>query len=140
MKHRQAINPMLVLAAHQKVGNADAAEIQLPVLIHFDAAKRGLGTEHSANFLTKHLVISLLLGSKSGNRAFYDLTGKAYDAMHKACARQTEYLAFTTGEYQALRTWLGAYFRAMPGVSVGMMNYACAEAQKRLDALDTVAA
>lgn len=140
MKHRQAINPLEVIAMHQKVGKDDADQIQLPVLIHFDAAKRGQGTADSANFLTKHIVIALILGSKSGNRAFYDLAGHAYDAMHKACERQTEYLDFTTGEYQAMRKWIEAYFKAMPAVSVGMMNYACQEAQKKLDALDLVAA
>lgn len=128
------------MAAHQKVGQDDANEIALPVLIHLDAAHRGRGDANTANFLTKHILIALTIGSKSGNRPFYDIAGAAYDALRKACYRPTDLLSFTTGEYQAMKRWIASYLRVLPTATVGMMNFACANAQRILDDLDKAAA
>lgn len=140
MKRKELINPIAALAGHQKVGREDTDAIALPVLIHFDAAHRGKGSAESANFLTRHILIAMTIGSKSGNRAFYDLCGGAYDALRNACNRQTEFLAFTTGEYQAMKRWIGAYFRVMPTCTVMLMNYAAQNAQRICDDLDRQAA
>lgn len=130
---KPVLNPLAVMAAHQKVGQADTDMIALPVLVHLDMAKRGQADANCANFLTKHILIALSLGSKCGNRAFYDLAGKAWDQLAKAAARPDELLRLTTGEYQALRRMISAYLRIMPTVSVGALNVACANADKILN-------
>lgn len=134
------ISPIDRLVMNQKVGASDAELIALPVLIHFDIAHRGQGDANCANFLTKHILIALTLGSKSGNRAFYDVASAAYETLAKACARPTDLLSFTTGEYQSMRRWIGAYLRVLPSVSVGMMNFACANANEIISNLDKEAA
>lgn len=139
-KPKPMLSPLDVLVAHQKVGQADADSIALPLLIHLDIAHRGKGDANCANFLTKHLIIALTLGSKAGNRAFYDMAGAAYDALRKACSRPTDTLSFTTGEYQAVKTLVAAYLRIIPGVTVLAMNHACANAQRILDGMEQAAA
>lgn len=136
MARRELINPLAALAGHQKVGREDTDAIALPVLIHFDAAHRGVGTADSANFLTQHILVALTIGSKSGNRAFYDMAGSAYDALRKACDRQTEYLTLTTGEYRTMKRWIAAYFRVMPSVTVMLMNFAAQNAARILSEFD----
>lgn len=134
------LSPLDVIAMNQKVGQADTDAIALPVLIHLDIAHRGLGDANCANFLTKHILIALTIGSKSGNRPFYDIAGDAYDALRKACARPTEVLSFTTSEYKAMRRMIGAYLRVLPTATVGMMNFACMNAERILKDLDKQAA
>lgn len=139
-KAKPVISPLMVMAAHQKVGQDDTDMMALPVLIHLDIAKRGQADATCANFLTKHILVALSLGSKSGNRAFYDLAGRAYDALAKAAARPDEFLRLTTGEYQALRSMVSAYLRVLPTVTVGMLNLACANAERILAEMDKEAA
>lgn len=137
---KPVMNPLAIMAAHQKVGKEDTDKIALPVLIHLDIAHRGLGDATCANFLTKHILVALTLGSKSQNRPFYDLAGKAWGALAKACHRPDELLRLTTGEYQALRGLVAAYLRVLPTVTVGMLNLACANADKILRDMDKEAA
>lgn len=134
------LNPIDVIGVHQKVGQEDTDAIALPVLCHLDAAHRGQADAAGANFLTKHIVIALTLGSKAGNRAFYDIAGAAYDALRKACMRPTEVLSFTTAEYQAMKRWIGAYLRVLPTCTVLALNHACKNAERVLADLDREAA
>lgn len=144
MKGKRQAKPMLspldVIAMNQKVGQQDTDAIALPVLIHLDIAHRGQGDANCANFLTKHILIALTIGSKSGNRAFYDMAGAAYDALAKACARPTNLLSLTTVEYQVMRRLIAAYLRVLPTATVGMMNFACMNAERILKDLDKQAA
>lgn len=130
------LNPLDVMAAHKKVGQADTDTIALPVLVHLDIAHRGMGDATCANFLTKHILIAMSIGSKSGNRPFYDLCGKAWGALKKAAERPDELLRLTTGEYQTLRKMFGAYLRMMPTMSVGLLNMACANADRILSEME----
>lgn len=50
------LNPLVLLECKQKVGADQAAEIELPLLVHLDCAKRGQGTNAGVNFLTTHLI------------------------------------------------------------------------------------
>lgn len=120
----KAINPLLVIVGKQKVGQADADAIALPVLVSLDAAKRGLAPASLCNCITQHLLIACVIWTKMANKPMYDRSVTAWNAMVKACARPTDLLDLTTGEYQAIRTALSYYLRALPKVEVGTLSYA----------------
>lgn len=122
---RDRINPLLLVAAKQPVGQDDADEIALPVLVHLDAAKRGQCTASGVNHLTLHLIIASALASKTRSKAFHDACTKAYSMLEKAARRPTDLLDLTTTEYQALRTAFNWYLRALPKVEVMTLNGAC---------------
>lgn len=120
----KAINPLLVIVGKQKVGQADADAIALPVLLSLDAAKRGLAPASLCNCITQHLLIACVIWTKLANKPMYDRSVAAWNAMVKACARPTNLLDLTTGEYKAIRTALSYYLRALPKVEVGTLSYA----------------
>lgn len=124
MKHRQAYNPLALFAGKQLVGQVDADYIALPVLISLDAAKRGQAPASLCNCITQHLLIACVIWTKLANKPMYDRSVAAWNAMVKACARPTDLLDLTTGEYQAIRTALSYYLRALPKVEVGTLSYA----------------
>lgn len=127
-----AVSPLHLLTCKQKVGTNDAEEIQLKVLIHFDAAKRGQCTNAGVNFLTTHLIIASYIAMRTRSKRFHELVTAAYAALGKASDRPTKMLDLTTGEYQVMRRALAAYLGAMPDVEIGVMAEACAAAEKMM--------
>lgn len=132
MKVTRKLSPLTLIACKQKVGASDAAQIELPVLIHLDCAKRGQCTNPGANFLTTHLIIASYIAMRTRSKHFHDLVTRGYQALMKASARPTERLDLTTGEYKAVRDALATYLRALPIVEVGVMAEACAAAEKMM--------
>jgi hypothetical protein len=57
------------------------------------------------------------LWSITGNKPLYLVGVKARDALRKACARPTQLLDLTTGEYAAIRLAVSNYVRHCPGSS-----------------------
>lgn len=135
-KAKPMINPMATLAAHQKVGKEDADQIALPLLLHFDAAHRGKGTETSANFLTYHILVAQVLSTRIQNRSLYDMSVEAWNALVSACGRPVDLLAFTTGEYKAIKELLKAYLRLIPEAKVGLLSLANLRAKEVFDGLE----
>lgn len=131
-KRKAMVNPIAMLVAHQKVGKDDADQLVLPLLMHFDAAHRGQGSEISANMITWHIVAAQILGSKSGNRPVYDMTVQAWNALRNACSRPVNVLSFTTPEYKAIKAMMTVYLKMLPEVKLGMMNYAAVRAKEAL--------
>lgn len=129
---RVLANPLALVACKQKVGAEDAALIELPVLIHLDAAKRGQCTNAGVNFLTTHLIIASYIAMRTRSKHFHELVTAAYAALGKASDRPTKLLDLTTGEYQVLRRAIALYLAAMPDVEVGVMAEACAAAEKMM--------
>lgn len=127
------INPLEILAGKQKVGREEANKIALPVLISLDAAKRGQATARLANNLTEHLIIAITVFSKAGNRPLYDCAAKAWLALCKACARPTDLLDLTTGEYAAIRVAIAYYLRALPNLEMCVFSYAVAHTISKLN-------
>lgn len=121
---KTGLNPLEVLALHQKVGQEDTDAIALPLLLHLDAAHRGRGNTASADFLFQHLVTAQIMASRAGNRVIYNLSMNAINALVKAIARPTDTLSFTTGEYQAIRKCIAVYLRVMPTATVKAVAYA----------------
>lgn len=119
------INPLALVAAKQKVGEDDANEIALPVLVHLDAAKRGQGTAAGFNHLVLHVIIAAHVAAGTKSRTFYDCATRAYAALLKAGERKTKLLDLTTGEYASLRAAISMYLRALPNLEVGRLNQAC---------------
>lgn len=117
-------NPLVLLAKKSLVGQKDADEIALAVLLHFDAARRGHCTNPGADFLTSHLIMASYVASRTKSKMFYDAVNNAYAALQKASARPTKELALSTSEYQTIRKGLGWYLRAPPSVEVGVMSEA----------------
>lgn len=128
------INPLVLVAAKQKVGQEDADIMALPVLVHFDAAKRGQCTAAGANHLTLHMIVAAYIAAHTKSRAFYDCVQRAYAALSKAAARPTTLLDLTTGEYACLRPAIALYVRALPNVEVWLMNAASKHAAGVMEA------
>ena len=127
---RTVINPLLLVVAKQPVGQEDADKIALPVLAHFDAAKRGLCTAAGCNHLTTHLLVAAHLAASTKSKTFYEACTRAYAALMKAAERPTQLLNLSTSEYMSMRAALSMYLRALPKVEVARLNSACAHAYK----------
>lgn len=125
-------NPLHLIAAKQKVGQEDTDSIELMVMCHFDAAKRGQCTGAGANFMTTHLIIASYIASRLKSSDFHGRVTQAYIALKRASDRPTQLLDLTTGEYKLLQTAWRWYFRSMPQVEVGVMAEACAYAQSAM--------
>jgi hypothetical protein len=128
------INPLILVAAKQKVGEEDANEMALPVLVHFDAAKRGQCTAAGANHLTLHLICAAYIAAQTKSKTFYDCVQRAYAALMKAADRPTKLLDLTTGEYASMRAAISMYIRALPKVEVWLMNEASKHAARVMEA------
>lgn len=126
------INPLLLVAAKQRVGQEDADLIAIPVLAWLDAAKRGLCTATGCNHLTTHLIVASYIAAHTKSKRYHEIITKAYDMLGKAAARPTQLLNLTTPEYQALRAAFAWYLRSLPQVEVGMMAAACKTAERMM--------
>lgn len=131
-KKSSLINPLAAIAAKTKPRPEDVDLIAMTALISLDAAKRGKAPASLANTLTEHLLAGVILWARMGNQALYDRAAQAWHAMVKACARDTQLLDLTTSEYQAIRTALSQYLRAIPQVEVGILFKVYTEAQHKL--------
>lgn len=131
-RYRDQINPLVRIAAKTKPRPEDVDKIAMVALVALDAAKRGQAPVSLCNLLTEHLMVNLLLWSKQGNKALYDRAVAAWMAMSKACARDTKLLDLTTGEYQAIRTAISHYLRAVPKLEIGQLFSLHVEAQRKL--------
>ena len=127
---KPAINPIALMVAKQRVGQEEADRHALPVLLYLDAAHRGRGCIAAENALVRLVVIVQVLGSKSGNRALYDIGCAAGTALFSAAGRGQELLALTTGEYKAMRKLVSAYLRVLPGLQLVMLGFACKRADE----------
>lgn len=128
------INPLVLIACKQRVGQEDADAIALPVLAWFDAAKRGQCTADGCNHLTTHLIIGSYIAARTKSKKFHDIVTAGYAALGKAAARPTTLMDLTTKEYATMRLAIGWYCRALPMVEVLLMNEACAAAQRMMEA------
>lgn len=127
-----SINPLEVLAMKQTVGTDDADAIELAILVHLDAAKRGQCVNAGANHLTEQLIIASYLAASLKAPRFHAQVTKAYDSLKKASDRPTKLLDLTTGEYQDLRAAIRTYALALPKIEVGMMAQAYVAANRAL--------
>lgn len=121
-----------LIALKQPLGRDDADRMSMPALLYLDAAKRGAGTAAIENGLIRVVVIAQSIGSIKRNKKFYDLACAGGRALFAAAARQRELLAFTTGEYQAMRTMVAAYVRALPQLDVGSFVMAARRADEMI--------
>lgn len=117
-----------LIALKQPLGRDDADRMSMPALLYLDAAKRGAGTAAIENGLIRVVVIAQSIGSIKRNKKFYDLACAGGRALFAAAARQRELLAFTTGEYQAMRAMIAAYVRVLPQLDVGTFVMAARKA------------
>lgn len=120
------MTPLELIALKQKIGQEYADEAELFVLIHLDAAQphARLGPI-GYNFISRHLVQAQFIFAKLKAPQLLELAHKAGTAWQKAGARPGTYASLTTGEYQAMRAGLRAYFRALPKIEVGTYRQAC---------------
>lgn len=131
-RDRFVLNPLALLEAKQLVGEEEGDKTALLVLIALDAAKRGAAPASLANTLTEHLLTSAAIWSQQGNRRLYQVAVAAWTALLKACARPTELLDLTTGEYAAIRLAIGYYVRALPLLEVGALAAGYEKALRQL--------
>jgi hypothetical protein len=133
MKKRKLLNPLAVFGAKQKPDPEAVDKIAMVALVSLDAAKRGAAPAGLADTLTLHVMTGVLLYARMGNRAMYDMGVEAWNALVKACQRDTKLLDLTTGEYQKIRRSMQYYLRALPSVEVGILAAATIEARERLN-------
>ena len=126
------VSPLIVLASKQLVGDGDADQIALPLLIYFDGAKRGRGSVAAHRFLTTHLIIASAIATGTGLKAMHDQVIAAYAALTTAAERPTSELDLTTGEYKTIRTAIASYLHVLPQIEVGLMMFATGHAAKVL--------
>lgn len=130
MSARPSFSPLNLIAMKQKVGQADADTIALPLLAHLDGAKRGRGSVGCHQFLTLHLIIAVAIASQIGARKFYDQGVAAYAALEKSAARPTKELDLTTGEYKVIRAAFASYLCALPQLEIATMYKASQHAAR----------
>ena len=118
--NRPMIDPIVFLTKKQLIGQADTDKIELPVLVHFDAAKRGRITNPGYNFISRHLVMANFLAVRLKSRSFQTISECAGKLWSKAGSRPGEFASLTTKEYAAIRACLGVYFRHLPRVEIGL--------------------
>ncbi|MBY0242953.1 MAG: hypothetical protein K2X55_26955, partial [Burkholderiaceae bacterium] len=121
-----------LLAAKQRLDPETVDQVALAVLLALDAAKRAAAPAAVANTLTEHLLTSAAIWSITGNKPLYLVSVRAWDALRKACARPTQLLDLTTGEYAAIRLAVSNYVRALPRIEHGVMVAAQAKAFAQL--------
>jgi hypothetical protein len=126
------LNPLDLLGAKRLVGREEGDNTALLVLIALDAAKRGAAPASLANTLTEHLLTSAAIWSQQGNRPLYEKAVAAWAALLKDCARPTELLDLTTGEYASIRLAISYYVRALPLLEVGALAAGYAKALQQL--------
>lgn len=112
------------LVLKQQLGQKDADDLSLPVLVYLDAAKRGEAGVGPENALVRWVLMAQVIGSKSGNRRFYDLAVAAGKALFGACGRGNDLLALTTGEYVALKKLMAAYLSILPTMQMKLFLFA----------------
>lgn len=114
-------DPLDLLAAKRRIDADTVDQLALAVLLALDAAKRSAAPASVANTLTEHLLTSVAIWSQTGNKPLYLIGAKAWQALIKACARPTELLDLTTGEYAAIRRAISYYLRALPQIEIGVL-------------------
>lgn len=114
------INPLELLVKKQLIGKEDTDKIELPVLLHFDAARRGRLNNPGYNFISRHLVMANYLAVRLKSKSFLTIAECAGRLWSKAGLRPEHDLGLTTKEYRAIRACLGVYFRHLPHVEIGV--------------------
>lgn len=119
------MNAFDLIALKQKVGREYADDVELFVLAHFDAAKRGKLGPVGYNFISRHLVQAQFIFARLRAPEMLLLARLAGTAWQNAGARPGELASLTTTEYTAMRAGLRAYFRALPKIEAGTYRQAC---------------
>jgi hypothetical protein len=136
-----AINPLMVIAAKNRIPQEDAELIELGVLICLDEVKRGKANNSVANRLTEHLATIQALWGEMTNRALYDQSVKSWGLWCKACNRDpSRPIALTTGEYQAVRQTISYFVRSLTKLEAGRLVSAKRTAVNYLNAITQEAA
>lgn len=110
-----------------------ADEVELFVLAHFDAAKRGRLGPIGYNFISRHLVQAQYIFARLKNPKLLALQQAAGATWQKVGARPDELVSLTTGEYLTLRVALNAYFKALPRIEAGTYRQACNVAERAME-------
>lgn len=121
---KYGFDPLARLAFKQRVGRERTDEIATPLLIHLDAAKRGQGGAEAENCLLWHIVLAQVIGSKSGNKEFFEAGCKASLNLAKAAKRCPKWLNLTTTEYKAIVVTVIDLIRLLPMLQIEMLAFA----------------
>jgi hypothetical protein len=130
---RNILTPLALVAGKQRVGEEDADAIALPLLCHFDAAKRGQCNNVGQQHLYKQLLAAQCVAVRTKSRAFYQITVDACDALMKASMRPTKLLDLTTREYETIKKAIGWYLKALPMLEEGVLSNACQFAERIME-------
>jgi hypothetical protein len=126
------VNALELIALKQRVPADYVEEIEMFVLVRFDAAKRGRLDGVGYNFISRHLVQAQYIFARLKAPKELDIARAAGVAWIKAGARPTDELDLTTAEYTAMRAGLRAYFRALPKIEIATYRQACNVAEQAM--------
>lgn len=121
------------IVGRQKIGASDAADIELPVRIHFEAIHRGEGTAAGENFVVFTVMTGLVVANSIKSRLLYDIGFAAYEALRRASERPTPVLTLTTGEFKAVCAFFKSYFSLLPSLDLKTLHGAALVAAQQLE-------
>lgn len=122
-----------LLAAKQKIGDANRDEIELPVRLHLEVLRRGQANPEGENFIVFNVTTALLVANAINNRALYDLGAAAYGALARGSLRDSDVISLTTAEFKAVRLLVNRYFSIMPILEIGIVRGSAEVAMQRLN-------
>jgi hypothetical protein len=122
MKRAAPINPLLLIAAKNRIPQENADTISTLVLICLDEVKRGRAPNSITNTLTEHLATAQALWAGMENRPLYKQAVECWALWCRACNRDpSKPISLTTGEYQAVRHTVSYYLRSLTQIEVGRL-------------------
>lgn len=137
MRARVNTNPLQRLYGKQKLGQEAADECALVMLLSIDAAKRGRATGRISNNLALYLLTAVSIWHRTGKTGLYQEAATAWEQFSKACARPTQLLDLTTGEYKAIRAALAHFIDALPMIELATFTEALGLAASTLGEVAT---
>lgn len=105
----------------EPVGRDTADDLELRMLVCFDAARRGRCTTGGYDYLMMHLSMAVEVAAHLRLPLLARHAREAAKALHAAGRRPRACVDLTKSEYRALRSALFAYFAVLPQIEIGLL-------------------
>jgi hypothetical protein len=105
----------------EPLGTEAADDLELRLLVCFDAAKRGRCTTGGYDYLMMHLSMAVEIGGRLRLPPLVREAREAGRALHGAGRRPRIFVELTKSEYRAIRSALFGYFAVLPEVELGLL-------------------
>ncbi|UXY13816.1 hypothetical protein N8I74_10830 [Chitiniphilus purpureus] len=130
---RDQINPLLMLAGRQVVGEQDAQHFQLLALCHAHRFASGRADGISLDILLETMVALQLIAGELRNCPLYDNACAAVTQLSRAAetahAQQARALRPSTQQRRIIAGLIDRYVELLPRITVGLLNAATTRAR-----------